>query len=375
MTSPTPSPVAPDSTPAPGSTPPREGAARGRSAIDFGRPETLVRIGGLSGRIDRRAAIVVWVLVALVIVLGVLTLGLGTTQLSPGQVFQALIGRSEEPRVAMVVLEWRLPRLLFAIVCGAALAMSGAIFQSLTRNPLGSPDVIGFSAGSYTGALIVMLLLGSTSYAAIAAGSLVGGIATALIVYLLSYRGGVQGFRLIIIGIGIGALLGSVNSYLMLAVDVQEAMVAASWGAGTLNALGFEQFWPMLAVFAVLAPIALALGRPARQLELGDDAAAALGTRVEPMRLAATFIGVALTALVTAAAGPISFIALAAPQIARRLTRSSGVELIPAAATGAVLLVLADIIAQRVAVPVGLVTVSIGGIYLIWLLIREYKKK
>ncbi|UCR89383.1 FecCD family ABC transporter permease [Mycetocola spongiae] len=345
--------------------------------LDFGRPTIALRPERLrlSWRMDRRSLVVVLILLALTFIIGVIGLGLGSYQLTPGQVLGALLGNAESAKINMLVVEWRLPRLLFAVVCGAALAMSGAMFQSLTRNPLGSPDVIGFSAGSYSGALVVMLVIGSGSYTAIAAGSLIGGAVTALVVYLLAYRGGVQGFRLIIIGIGIGALLGSVNSYLMLIVDVKEAMVVASWGAGSLNALGFTQFWPMFIAFLVLAPLAFGLGGGVGQLELGDDAAQALGSRVERTRLTATLVGVALTAMVTAAAGPISFIALAAPQIARRLTRSSGVELLPSAAVGALLLTGADIFAQQIGVPVGLVTVSIGGVYLIWLLLREYKNK
>lgn len=341
------------------------------------RPATWVlrsRRPALSLRIDRRSVLAcAWLLVVLVVA-GFAALSNGTSPTSPAEVFSALSG-SAEGRVHTLVIEWRLPRLLLAIVCGAALGMSGAVFQSLTRNPLGSPDVIGFSAGSYTGALVVMLFIGSARYFDIAVAALLGGIVTAVIVYALSYRGGVQGFRLIIMGIGVTAMLGSVNSYLMLSADLKDALVAAAWGAGSLNALGFAQFWPLLATFAVMAPLTLALGPGLRQLELGDDTASALGLRVERVRLLAMVLGVALTALVTAAVGPIAFIALAAPQIAKRLTRASGIGLLPAALTGAVLLVAADLLAVQLVLPVGIVTVSIGGSYLLWQLIREFKER
>jgi iron complex transport system permease protein len=325
-------------------------------------------------RFDRRAMVVGSLAVVLILVVGAYTLTAGASYTPLVDVVSALLGRGSR-RTEMLVVEWRLPRLLFAIFCGIALGMSGAVFQSLTRNPLGSPDVIGFSAGSYTGALSVILVLGNTGYYAVAAGSLIGGILTAALVYLLAYRSGVEGFRLIIMGIGVSAVLGSVSSYLMLRANLQDAMSAAAWGAGSLNGLGFDQFWPMLTVLVILVPLTLALGPGLRQLEMGDDAARALGLRTERLRLSTVVLGVALTALVTAAAGPISFIALAAPQIARRLTGAPGVGLIPAALVGALLLAGADIVAISIQLPVGIITVSIGGTYLLWLLIREYRRR
>lgn len=344
--------------------------------VDNGRPQWLVRSvrAQISMRIDRRAVVVGLIVIVLILIVGGYTLSAGAAYTPLRDVVSALLG-SGDRRTEMLVVEWRLPRLLFAIFCGMALGMSGAVFQSLTRNPLGSPDVIGFAAGSYTGALVVMFILGSTGYYAVAAGSLIGGILTAALVYLLAYRGGVEGFRLIIMGIGVSAVLGSVNSYLMLTADLQDAMSAAGWGAGSLNGLGFDQFWPMLTVLVLLVPFTLALGPGMRQLEMGDDAAKALGLRTERLRLSAVVLGVALTALVTAAVGPISFIALAAPQIARRLTGAPGIGLIPAALVGALLLAGADIVAISIQLPVGIITVSIGGTYLLWLLVREYRRR
>lgn len=344
--------------------------------VDNGRPQWLVRSvrAQISMRIDRRAVVVGLIVIVLILIVGGYTLSAGAAYTPLRDVVSALLG-SGDRRTEMLVVEWRLPRLLFAIFCGMALGMSGAVFQSLTRNPLGSPDVIGFAAGSYTGALVVMFILGSTGYYAVAAGSLIGGILTAALVYLLAYRGGVEGFRLIIMGIGVSAVLGSVNSFLMLTADLQDAMSAAGWGAGSLNGLGFDQFWPMLTVLVLLVPFTLALGPGMRQLEMGDDAAKALGLRTERLRLSAVVLGVALTALVTAAVGPISFIALAAPQIARRLTAAPGIGLIPAALVGALLLAGADIVAISIQLPVGIITVSIGGTYLLWLLVREYRRR
>ncbi|MFJ8774795.1 FecCD family ABC transporter permease [Streptomyces microflavus] len=338
------------------------------------RTTWALRRGRASLRVERRSVIVCGVLVLVVAALGVLTLATGSIQLTPAQVLSALFDPDAEPRTRLVVVTWRLPRLLFAVVCGAALAVSGALFQSLTKNPLGSPDVIGFASGSYAGASVVMLVLGTANYLAVATGSLIGGAASALLVYLLAYRGGVRPFRLIIVGIAVGAFLSSITSMLLLAVSPHQAMLVATWGAGSLSGLGFEQLRVTALVFAALLICSVGVVRPLVHLEMGDDTALALGVNAQRARLTATVVGVALTALVTAAVGPIAFIALAAPQIAQRLTRSSTtLRIAPAALTGAAVLVAADFIAQRVDLPVGVVTVCVGGAYLAWLLARQYR--
>ncbi|MEW2569809.1 iron chelate uptake ABC transporter family permease subunit [Streptomyces sp. NPDC047070] len=332
--------------------------------------------GRFSVRIDHRSVVVCVLLAVVTSAVGVLALGTGSIPLTPAQVVTALLDPAAAPADRLVVVDWRLPRLLFGILCGAALGVSGAIFQSLTRNPLGSPDVIGFSAGSYTGASVVMLALGSTGYLAIASGALIGGALSALLVYLLAYRKGLHPFRLIIVGIAVGAFLSSLTSTMMLSVSPQQAMLAATWGAGTLSDLGFAQLKPAFLVFVPLMLCAVVVARPLGQLELGDDTAVALGVDARRTRLTATVVGVALTALVTACAGPIAFVALAAPQIAQRLTRTAGsLRVVPTALTGAAVLVASDHVAQRVTLPVGVVTVSVGGVYLAWLLARQYASR
>ncbi|CAM3631188.1 iron chelate uptake ABC transporter family permease subunit [Occultella aeris] len=353
--------------------PVRTDSADGR--VDFGRPTLVLRRRRLSTRVSRRAVVVCTVLAVTTFLLALVSLGVGTLALSPMEVLAALADTGGNEQARLAVVGWRLPRLLLAVLCGAALAVSGAIFQSLTKNPLGSPDIIGFSTGSYTGAIVVMLWLGSTTYLNIAAGSLVGGCVVAFVVYVLAYRRGIQAFRLIIVGIGISAILGSINSMLLIAVSPEQAMLAAVWGAGSLNGLGYAQLWPVAISGTLLILGAALIVAPLRQLEIGDDAARALGIRAQRSRALATVLGVALTAVVTAAVGPISFVALAAPQIARRLTRGIGLELLPAALTGALVLVAADLIAQRVDLPVGVITVSVGGSYLAWLLISEYRTR
>ncbi|RAK36482.1 iron complex transport system permease protein [Actinoplanes lutulentus] len=327
-------------------------------------------------RLDRRSLVVCAVLAAAVAAVAVLALMTGSYQLGPGQVVSALAG-GESGLVHDIVVEWRLPRVAAAVVFGAALGVSGAVFQSMLRNPLADPGIIGFAQGSYTGALIVILVVNG-SYLQLVGGALLGGMATAVVVYLLAYRGGARGFRLIIVGIGVSAMLGSINTWLILQADLEQAMAAAAWGAGSLNGVSWGQVVIGGACIAVLLLLAAMLSRPMRQMELGDDAAASHGVRVSPTRLGLIVVGVALTATVTAAAGPIAFISLVAPQIARRLARTAGITLAPAAFAGALLCLAADYIAQHVAptpLPVGIITVMLGGGYLGWLLFVEARRR
>ncbi|HEY0187371.1 MAG TPA: iron chelate uptake ABC transporter family permease subunit [Cellulomonas sp.] len=323
----------------------------------------------------RRGPVTIVGLGALAVLLSLVALGLGDYPLSVPEVVRALVG--DQGFASTIVREWRLPRVLVALVFGAALGVSGALFQSLTRNPLGSPDVIGFSTGAYTGVLVVTTVLGAGTLG-VSAGALVAGLLTALLVYLLAYRDGVQGFRLIVVGLGVTGMLHGVNVWLLLRADTEVAMAASIWGAGSISLTGWSQAVPAFVILAVLTPLVCAVGGPLRQLELGDDAAGAHGLRVEASRLAVLVLGIALIATVTATAGPIAFVALASPQIARRLAGSAGLPLVASALTGAVLLLGADMVAQHVlpsALPVGVVTVVLGGVYLLTLIVREARRR
>ena len=336
-----------------------------------------VRLGPISWVVHRRELVVVAILSVIVVAVGAFAVTQGEYRIPLDKLLAAFAGDGSES-VLRIVLEWRLPRVVIAVVGGIALGLSGAIFQSITRNPLGSPDIIGFNSGAFTGALIVTLVVGG-GYAATVTGALIGGLATALVVYVLAWSRGVQGFRLIVIGIAISAVLNAFNDYLQLRADLNAAIAAASWGMGSLADLGWSDVVPVTIAVAVLVPLLGLLSRRLGMLELGDDIAKALGIPVERTRLLLLVVGVALTATVTAVAGPIVFVALAAPQLARRLTKSAGITLVPSAAMGAALLLVSDVVAQRIiapaALPVGAVTVTLGGIYLIALLIAQAGKR
>jgi iron complex transport system permease protein len=333
--------------------------------------------GRVSVALERRPIIAGTLIGLAALALAIAGLMIGDYPLSVGEVLKTLVGAGD-PASGFIVETLRLPRVVCALLVGGALGIAGAIFQSLTRNPLGSPDIIGFTYGSATGAVVMIIIFGAEQ-GAIALGSIGTGLLTALLVYALSYRGGVAGYRLVLVGIGISFMLLAFNDYLLTRARLEDAQQAAVWIAGSLNGRGWDEALPLAIGLVVLVPVALALSRPLKMLELGDDAATALGVPVERTRLTLALVAVGLTALATAAAGPIAFVALAAPQIARRLTRSSGPGLIPAALMGALIMQASDLIAQRLLapkqLPVGVMTGAIGGLYLAWLLAHEWRAR
>ncbi|MBB5937476.1 FecCD family ABC transporter permease [Streptomyces zagrosensis] len=331
--------------------------------------------GGLSIRVDIRATIVGLTLTAAALAMGVVLIGTGDYPIGFVDVVRTLFGNGTIAQ-DYIVNELRLPRVLVALLVGASLGLAGAIFQSLSRNPLGSPDVIGFGQGSAAGALTVIVLFQGSSFQ-VAMGAVLGGLVTGIAVYVLAWRQGIQGYRLVLVGIGAAAMLSAVNGYLLTKAELVDAARAVIWLTGSLNGRDWDQVWPLLIACAVLAPVVFGNARGLRMLEMGDDSAYALGVRVERTRLVMMLAAVLLTAIATSAAGPVAFVALTAPQLARRLTRAPGPNLLPAACMGAVLLVTADWGTQRMfgadQLPVGVLTGILGGGYLLWLLVTERK--
>ncbi|NYI97622.1 iron complex transport system permease protein [Streptomonospora nanhaiensis] len=341
------------------------------------RPAPVLRLAG--GRVSvmvrpRVAAVYTGLLAATAAVFAV-SLAVGDYTIALDRVLWALVGYGERLDL-FFVRDVRLPRALAAVLVGAALGIAGAVFQSLSRNPLGSPDIIGFTGGASAGAVAVILVLGGSTLQ-VSLGAIVGGVATAGLVYLLALKRGVQGYRLVLVGIGINAMLLSVRDYLMTRAELTEAMTAQVWMIGSLNGTAWGQALTIAASCAVLMPVVLLLGRRLRLMEMGDSTAQALGVPVGCTQVAALLAASALTGAAIAVAGPIAFIALAAPQLVRRLARTSGTALMGAALMGALLLSAADLVAQRALaptqLPVGVVTAVIGGSYLVWVLYREWR--
>jgi iron-siderophore transport system permease protein len=335
-----------------------------------------IRIGSFSVRLSHRYLAACAALTLVILVIGVGSLLFGEIQVGFPRLVATLQGDGT-PFEDFLIFDSRLPRVVSGVVVGAGLAMSGAIFQTVSRNPLGSPDVIGFEAGAASGGLIMLLVYGS-GFAGASVGAVVGGSVVAALVYLLAFRGGLDSMRLVLIGIGIGSMLLSLNSLLIVRADVYDAQSASSWLVGNLAGASWGSLGWLSVVVGIGAVSGLALSSALALGELSDESATGLGQRVSLVRLAAVGIGVLLSSVAVAAAGPIAFVALSAPQIGRRLTRASGPNLLPAALTGSVVLVGADLAARELfqprQLPVGVVTGVVGGLFLAWLLGHEWRK-
>ncbi|WP_018560089.1 iron chelate uptake ABC transporter family permease subunit [Streptomyces sp. BoleA5] len=287
-------------------------------------------------------------------------------------VVKALTGAGD-PGTVLVVRELRLPRALVGLLVGTAFGISGALYQTMTRNPLASPDMIGLTEGAGT-AVVAGIVLGWEGGLGTQGLGLLGALVTALLVYALAWKGGATGYRIILVGIGVSWMCTSATDYLVARGERFEAQAALGWLVGNLNGRTWDQVTQLAVAMAVLVPLALGMGRRLRILQLGDDVAAGLGTAVQPVRLALLLLGVGLVAFGTAAAGPVAFVALAAPQIAQRMAGTAWPPLVASGLTGALVVLGSDLIAREAVpgteLPVGIITGVIGAPVLLWLLIR-----
>lgn len=349
-------------------------SARRRGRDLGGRPVLTVR-GPVSAQVPWRVLILNVALVVLIAALAFWGMLQGDYKIAPEKMIPALLGEGKQITVAFA--QQRAARIVAALLVGAALGLSGAIFQVISGNALGSPDIIGFTNGAATGALLQIIVFNSGPVE-VALGAVVGGLVTSVLVWLLTRRTGLHGFRLVLVGIGVGSTLAAFNSLLVVRASLTQAQTAASWLAGSLNDITWERTYALLGLLLVVTPLLLMLVRPLGAIRFGDQVASGLGVSVNAYRVAALFIGVLLVSLATATTGPIAFVALAAPHIAKTLARSGGVGFTSAALMGALMVLGSDLIG-RFAVPgriiqVGVVTGAIGGLYLIYLIYLERKK-
>ncbi|MFD5905334.1 FecCD family ABC transporter permease [Streptomyces microflavus] len=327
---------------------------------------TRRRIRGAS-----RRRLVILILAGLVVAAFAATLMAGRTFYPPGDVLRVILGE-QVPGASFTVGRLRLPRAALALVAGFSFGLAGVTFQTMLRNPLASPDIIGISSGASAAAAvaIVTLSLGEVQVSVLA---IAAGLGVALLVYSLAFRGGVVGTRLILIGIGISAMLDSITSYVLSQAaewDLQEAM---RWLTGSLNGATWDQTVPALVAAAVLTPLLLGQARNLSAMQLGDDTASALGVRVERTRITVIVAAVGLIAFATAAAGPIAFVAFLSGPIAARIVGAGGFLLVPAGLVGSLLVLVGDFTGQFAfgeRYPVGVVTGVLGAPYLIYLIIR-----
>ncbi len=327
-------------------------------------------------RRTRRRAAVTGGLIAAVVLVYAVTLMVGNTFYTPDEVARVIAGE-QVPGASFTVGELRLPRATLGLLSGLAFGMAGVTFQTLLRNPLASPDIIGIDAGAAALAVFAIIILSAdaTTVSLLALG---GALVTAAAIYLLSHRGGFAGTRLILIGIGVAAMLDAVVTYLLSRAAAWDLTAALRWLTGSLNGATWGTVTPLALACAVLIPLLLAQSRDLAALRLGDDSAAALGVRLTRIRVLVILAAVALIAFATAASGPIAFVAFMAGPIAARLVGAGASVQLPAALVGALLVLVSDLIGQfgfGERYPVGVVTGVLGAPYLIFLLIRTNRAK
>ncbi|MCU1424472.1 MAG: iron transporter [Microbacteriaceae bacterium] len=318
----------------------------------------------------RRSTIVVAVLASLGLAIAAVSLCVGAYTIGVPRVVLALLGLGDEGD-SFVVLQLRAPRLVLGILTAVAFATAGALFQSVLRNPLASPDLIGVSGGASFAAVFAILVLG-WSGVAVSALAFLGALTVAAAIYLLASRGGLSGFRFVLIGIAVAFMVTAALNFLITRADVTDARVAIVWLVGSLGGARWAEIVTVAVALAVLLPLTAIVAPRLRILQLGDDSATGLGVPAARARLVLIALAVALVAVGTAAAGPIAFVAFVSAPIARRLVGTGGLSLVPSALVGVVVVTASDFVAQHalgaVQVPVGVVTGVVGAPYLLWLL-------
>ncbi|WP_329588092.1 iron ABC transporter permease [Streptomyces sp. NBC_01005] len=336
-----------------------------------------VRLGHVSFVWRPWLVLVTLLLAAAAFLIFCVSIGVGDFAIGLPRVIATILGRGEQVD-EFVIMDLRMPRALAGLVVGFALGMSGAITQSVARNPLASPDILGITGGA--GAVAVLLVTASGGTAAAVVGSvglpaaaLAGGLGTGLLVYFLAWRRGIDGFRLILIGISVSAVMEAITTWLLVSADIRDVARAQSWLVGSLDGRSWDEirvaFWGTLVLVVLVAAVAFQF----KPMHLGDEVAAGLGVRYSGVRAVLLLCAVLLAALAVSAAGPVPFVALVAPQVAMRLARFPTPPMVASGLVGAVLLIGSDLVARTalpITLPVGVVTAAIGGPFLIYLLVR-----
>ncbi|MFJ8861734.1 FecCD family ABC transporter permease [Streptomyces sp. NPDC102451] len=336
-----------------------------------------VRLGQVSFVWRPWMVCVTLLLAAATFLLFCLSIGIGDFPIGLSRVIATILGRGEQVD-EFVIMDLRMPRALAGLLVGIALGVSGAITQSVARNPLASPDILGITGGASATAVFLVTVSGGAATAVVStmglsAAALVGGLGTGLLVYFLAWQRGVDGFRLILIGISVTAVMEAITTWLLTSADIRDVARAQVWLVGSLDNRSWDEvrvvFWCTLVLMVVVAGVAFQF----KPLHLGDEVAAGLGVRFSRVRAVLLLCAVLLAAAAVSAAGPVPFVALVAPQVAMRLVRHPTPPPVASGLVGALLLIGSDLVARSalpITLPVGVVTAAIGGPFLVYLLVR-----
>ncbi|MCT2535497.1 iron ABC transporter permease [Aquibacillus koreensis] len=324
-------------------------------------------------------------LVAIILMMGMLgtlliNLNLGVVAISPIEVMKTLIGQGTENN-SMVLFHFRLPRIVIALLIGAAMAISGAILQSITHNELADPGIIGINAGAgFAVVLYIYLFQGAgastTSVFLLPLTALAGSMLAAILIYAISWKNGITPIRLILVGIGINSAFAALIIMFQLKMDPNDFTRATVWLSGNIAGTDWTYVLALLPWVLLLIPLAIYQSNMLNTLHLGDDIAKGLGTNVERHRLFLLFIAVALAGSSVAVGGGIAFIGLITPHLSKKLVGTNHASFLPITALmGAFILLLSDTIGRNILspseIPVGLIVSLVGGSYFIYLLMKS----
>jgi ABC-type enterobactin transport system permease subunit len=341
------------------------------------RTGTVVRVGPVSAVVRWRQVAVPLAAVAVLVLLSAISMGRGDFPISVPDVLRTLAGLGEGAQ-PFIVLELRAPRVVVGLLVGLALGVAGALFQTFARNPLASPDTLGITTGASVGAVAAIVLSsGTLSGLGIPLAALLGALLTGVLLFVLTWRAGIDGYRLVLVGIAVWSIGTALVDWLLTNAEIYDAASAYVWITGSLNARTWDHAIPLAVALAFLLPLALAAGRVLRVLQFGDDTARGLGVRLPAAQATVVLIAVGCVAFAVSAAGPIAFVALVVPQISVRLAGGSRPPLLASGLLGAVLVVGADLVTRTVlpeALPVGILTAVLGAPYLLWLLVRGRRR-
>ncbi|MFC7531093.1 FecCD family ABC transporter permease [Actinoplanes sp. GCM10030250] len=334
----------------------------------------ILRAGPVSAVIPLRTVAITLLGLAATVAVAIAAVGHGDFPLGPETVWQVVTGGGTRIE-RHILLNLRLPRLLCGLLAGAALAVAGALTQTFARNPLASPDVLGVTHGAAAAAVGVIVLGGVSSTATLPLAALAGSLLSAAAIYLLAWRQGIDGYRLVLIGLGAGQLLAGFTSWMLVRAQQTDVTRANIWLSGSLAGRDWTHVRPLALALLVLLPAALAATLALRVLQFGEDTARGLGLRLPTAQLSVVIVAAALAAAAVSSAGPIEFVAFVVPQIALRLCGGSRPPLVASAVLGALLVIGCDLLARIVVapaeLPVGLLTAIVGTPYLLYLLLRR----
>lgn len=337
----------------------------------------VVRNQQFSFHIDRRAPLLVLVLITLTLLAMIINTTVGEYPISPWDVARTMLGiDTGNPDHAFVIYTLRLPRTLVAVFVGMALAIARTITQGILRNPLAAPGVIGVNSGAALAAVTLLIVVPEAPVSALPAVAFAGGFIVFALIYLLGWKGGSAPIRLILVGIAFNLLASTLTSIMTTFGDLNAVSAALVWLAGSVYGRSWEQLVSLLPWLIVFCPVALLMARDLNVLNLGDDLARGLGSPVEWRRSLLLVVSVALAGAAVATAGGIGFVDFVTPHIARKLVGPSHQGLLPVAAvTGGLLVVVSDLIGRTLFAPIelpcGLITSGIGALYFLYLLIQR----